>query len=105
MEDGSAEPVFYVDPEEESRIVHQVRNAQLGASTRNAKRAYKKIDKKLRDDNAIGRIIDPVKKAEIIEFPGNRTILPEIYGPIKERATVTGELKRVGGVTKQSQFT
>lgn len=30
VDDGSAEPVFYVDPLEESRIIHQVRNAQKG---------------------------------------------------------------------------
>jgi len=103
--DGSAEPVFYVDPEEEFRIVSRVQNAQRGMSDRHANRAYKKLDTKLRQDNATGRIIDPGKKAEIIEFPGNKTVLPETYGPIKERATVTGELKRVGGLDESVPIT
>jgi hypothetical protein len=100
VDDGSAEPVFYVDPEEEHRIIHQVRNAQKGTGPRNANRAYKKLDSKLRHDNATGRIIDAVKKAEIIEFPGNRANLPEVYANIRERASVTGVLKRVGGFDK-----
>ena len=93
--DGSAEPVFYIDPEEESQIIHQVRNAQRGASTRNANRAYKKLDNKLRQDNAIGTIVGDVGR--VIEFPGRTADLPIAYGPIRERASVTGELKRIGG--------
>jgi hypothetical protein len=98
--EGSAEPVFYVDRDEESRIIHQVRNAQKGMGPRNANRAYRKLDSKLRQDNATGRIIDPEKKADIIEFPGNKANIPDVYENIRERASVTGELKRLGGFDK-----
>lgn len=100
VDDGSAEPVFYVDPEEEPRIVDQVRNAQKGMGPRTANRAYKKLDNLLRQDNATGRIIDAAKKSEIIEFPGNKADLPQIFENIRERASVTGELRRVGGFDK-----
>ena len=86
VDEGSAEPVFYIDPEEETRVIRQVRNAQKGMGPRNANRAYKKLDTKLRHDNATGRIFDPVKKAEIIEFPGNKANIPEIYENIRESA-------------------
>ena len=100
VDEGSAEPVFCIDPEEETRVIRQVRNAQKGMGPRNANRAYKKLDTKLRHDNATGRIFDPVKKAEIIEFPGNKANIPEIYENIRESASVTGELRRVGGFDK-----
>jgi hypothetical protein len=100
VDDGSAEPVFHVDPEEESRIIHQVRNAQKGMAGRNANWAYKNIDRLLRQDNATGRILDTARKADVIEFPGNKTLLPQTYENIRERASVTGELKRVGGFDK-----
>ena len=100
VDEGSAEPVFYVDPDEENRIIHQVRNAQKGTGPRNANRAYKKLDRKLRHDNATGRIIDAANQADIIEFPGNKASLPEVYANIRERASVTGVLKRVGGFDK-----
>jgi hypothetical protein len=98
--DGSAEPVFFVDPEEESRIVNQVRNAQKGMGPTNANRAYKKIDKLLQQDNATGTILDAAQRAEIIEFPGNKTKLPDIYENIRERASIAGEIRRVGGFDK-----
>jgi hypothetical protein len=100
VDDGSAEPVFYIDPLEEHRVIHQVRNAQKGTGPSKANRAYKKLDNKLRQDNATGRIIDAAKKADIIEFPGNKASLPETYANIRERASVTGVLKRVGGFDK-----
>jgi len=95
--DGSAAPVFLVDPLEEARVIHQVRNAQKGMGPMNANRAYKKLDTLLRQDNATGRIVNEAKQENVIEFPGNKADLPEVYGNIRERATVTGKLKRVGG--------
>lgn len=95
--DGSTQPVIYIDAEEESRITHRVRNAQRGTAERNANRAYKKLDHMLREDNASASILNISQKADVIEFPGRKTNLPQAYGPIKERASVIGELKRVGG--------
>ena len=48
--EGSTQPVIYVDAEEESRIVNQVRNAQRGMAQRNANRAYKKAARLQRRD-------------------------------------------------------
>ena len=95
--EGSTQPVIYVDAEEESRVMHRVRNAQRGMGPTDANRAYKKLDHKLRQDNASARILNVSQKAEVIEFPGRNANLPQAYGPIRERASVIGELKRVGG--------
>jgi hypothetical protein len=97
IEKGSAQPVIYIDAEEESRVTERVRQAQRGAGPRDANWAYKKIDTKLRKDNAIASLINATQKAQVIEFPGVKTDLPQAYGPIKERASLVGELKRVGG--------
>ena len=95
--DGSTQPVIYVDAEEESRVMHRVRDAQRGMGPVDANRAYKKLDHKLREDNATAIIVNVSQQAEVIEFPGRSANLPQAYGPIKERASVVGELKRVGG--------
>ena len=97
VEDGSAQPVIFIDAEEEPRITARVRNAQRGMAQTDANRAYKKLDNKLRDDKAFATILNISQQAEVIEFPGIKADLPEAYGPIKERASVVGELKRVGG--------
>ncbi|MGA2988170.1 MAG: hypothetical protein ABSG32_30695 [Terriglobia bacterium] len=100
VEEGSAQPVILIDPAEEARVTQRVRNAQRGAGPSDANSAYKKLDDRLREDNATGTIVDHSRCAEIIEFPGNKTKLPQEYGPIRESASITGELKRVGGFDK-----
>jgi hypothetical protein len=95
IEDGSAQPLILIDALEESRVIHQVQNAQRGMGPRNANRAYKKLDNKLRQDNATAAIMGVAGK--VIEFPGKTADLPMAYGPIRERASATGELKRIGG--------
>jgi hypothetical protein len=95
--EGSAAPVFFINPDEEARVIHQVRNAQKGMGPTNANRAYRRLDALLRHDNATGRIVNEARQENVIEFPGNKANLPEAYTNIKERATVTGKLKRVGG--------
>jgi hypothetical protein len=97
IEDGSTQPVIYIDAEEESRVMHRVRNAQRGMAERDANRAYKNLDNLLRKDEASAAIFNVSQKAEVIEFPGIKASLPQAYGPIKERASIVGELKRVGG--------
>jgi hypothetical protein len=95
--EGSTQPVIYVDAEEESRVTERVRHAQRGMGPEDANRAYRKLDNKLREDQASATFINFSQKAEVIGFPGIKTNLPQAYGPIKERASAVGELKRVGG--------
>lgn len=97
VEHGSTQPVIYVDAEEESRVMERVRQAQRGAAPRDANWAYRKLDTKLRQDNASAAFINVSRRAQVIEFPGVKTNVPEAYGPIRERASLVGELKRLGG--------
>src|SRR5208282_1413763 len=62
-----------------------------------ANAAYKKLDDKLREDDAVGNIINVSQKAKVIEFPGRNLDLPQAYGPIKEKASIVGKLMSIGG--------
>lgn len=95
--DGSARAIMYVDEEEESRVTSQIQNSARGAGPRDANLAYRRLDTRLREDQAIADIVNASKSAQVIEFPGRRTDLPQAYGPIRERASLIGVLKRVGG--------
>jgi hypothetical protein len=95
--EGSTQSVIYVDSEEESRVIQRVRDAQRGMGPADANRAYKKLDNKLRQDNATAKILNVSQEVEIIEFPGKNANVPQVYGPIRERASIIGELRRVGG--------
>jgi hypothetical protein len=99
-DDGSLQSVMYIDAEEESRVTHQIQSAARGMGPREANAAYKRIDDRLREDDAIGDIINASQKAKVIEFPGKNLDLPQAYGPIKENASLVGVLRRVGGFDK-----
>jgi hypothetical protein len=94
---GSNVSVVYVDEEEESRVTNQIQNSARGAGPRQANAAYKRLDTRLREDNAFGSITNVTKNAQIIEFPGRKAAQSETYGPIREHASIVGVLKRVGG--------
>lgn len=97
IDEGSAQPVFYVDAEEESRITTRIQQAKRGLGPSKANRAYRKLDNKLREDNASATFINISQQADIVEFPGVNLQVPDIYGPIKEQASIVGRLKRLGG--------
>jgi hypothetical protein len=99
-DEGSHESIIYVDAEEESRVTHQIQSTARGMGPRDANAAYKRLDDRLREDDAVGDIINASQKAKVIEFPGRSLDLPQAYGPIKERASLVGVLKRVGGFDK-----
>jgi hypothetical protein len=86
-----------VDAEEEVRVTHHIQNSARGAGTPHANGAYKRLDARLREDNAVGSIVNVSRNAEVIEFPGRKISKPEAYGPIRERASIVGVLRRVGG--------
>jgi hypothetical protein len=96
-ENGSLGNLIYVDADEETRVTDQIQNSARGMGPRHANDAYKRIDWRLREDNAVGAITNISKSAQVIEFPGNRIDLPQPYGPFRERASVVGVLKRLGG--------
>ncbi len=95
--EGGAEPVMYVDADEESRVTHQIQSAARGMAPRDANAAYKRLDDRLREDQAVGNIVNVSKKAKVLDFPGKTLDLPQEYGPIKEKASIVGKLMRIGG--------
>lgn len=96
-EDGSAQSLMYVEADEEARVTSQIENVARGVGPRNANAAYKRLDARLREDKAIGIIVNTSNNAQIIEFPGKKADVAQVYGPIRERASVVGVVKRVGG--------
>ncbi len=95
--EGSARAVMYVAADEEARVTSHIQSSARGMGPRSANDAYKRLNVRLREDEAVANIVNVSKSAEIIEFPGRKTDFPQAYGPIRERASLIGVLKRVGG--------
>jgi|SRR5580658_499457 hypothetical protein len=99
VDEGSAQPIILIDAEEEGRVLHRVRSAKLGTADRNANMAYRRLDDRLREDDGSGEFFSTGQpKAEVIEFPGKNLTTYQAIGPLREPASLIGELKRVGGM-------
>lgn len=97
--EGSAAPIAWVDEEKEARVRERVRLAAIGRGPDDANRAYVQLNQEFAQDDWSGQVSEKIDtyEAKLIEFPGKRKEVHPIYGPIKESASVQGELKRVGG--------
>ena len=97
--DGSAAPTVLVDMGEDSRVRERLKNAAAGIGSGDANTAYAQLNTKLTEDEGFGEILERIgeRDAKVIEFPGKKRELSPKYGPIKQSASVQGELIRVGG--------
>jgi hypothetical protein len=95
VEEGSAQPLIYYDALEEGRIFARVRGAVNGTGQPDAIEAYQKIDRRLKRDDGFAQLVNG--KSQLADFPGARQLMEETYPKIKERATLVGRLRRVGG--------
>lgn len=107
LDEGSVVPVVKVEREAVPKVRERVQRVAWGAGTSEAQRAYSNINKRLREDNAVGAVQEPAG-AEIIRFPG-REQEGEEFIAVRQQGTLDGEVIRVGGrgevipVTLQSE--
>ncbi|MES2218382.1 MAG: hypothetical protein V4501_08215 [Pseudomonadota bacterium] len=59
-------------------------------------KAYKQLNDLLKKDGTWAELKSK-NGAQIIEFPGCKTVKPQVIGPVKEMGELEGELVRVGG--------
>jgi hypothetical protein len=100
VEDGSTQPIVYMHPEVYEAAIAQMHAAQRGEGPDKANAAYRRINDRLITDNGIAEFVDIEKKAKILEFPGRNLSRFKAIKPIREQASISGELRRVGGVDK-----
>ncbi len=99
IEDGSAAPLALVDIEKDVQVRERLKQAANGSGPSDAPGIYAKLNTKFTEDNGYGEILEKLgdREIKILDFPGKKRKLSPVYGPIKEQASVQGELKRVGG--------
>lgn len=100
VDDGSTAPVIYMNAAYQDAILAQVRRAQAGAGPRDANDAWNRINDRLREDDGSADFIDADSNIRVIEFPGKNIANGLEIKPIREHASITGELRRVGGLDK-----
>ena len=96
VEPGSAVLVAQVEPQDEPKVRERVQRVSKHVGPKDAADAYRKLDGMLRDDNAVGEVVD-ADGEKLIEFPGRAKKQFDVVGPVAEHGTLDGIPIVVGG--------
>ncbi len=98
LEEGSTVLVQRVDKESAARVQERMCAIKPTKDEGDAKalRAYKSLDRRLAEDNAVGFLCGP-GGAEIIRFPGREKPAPLTFGPFRQAGNLDGVLIKLGG--------
>lgn len=97
LEGGSTSVIHRIEREAIPKVKARTISVRRGVGPRDSVRAYRKINRMLRDDNGSAVWKEEKTEAEIIVFPGKDDAEEAING-ISQRGSIDGELVRVGGL-------
>ena len=98
LETGSTMLVQRIDKESVPKVSARIGtlNAAKGEGPEDALRAFKALDRRLAEDNAVGRLYRE-DGAEIIFFPGCEKVRPLTFGAFNQAGSLDGMLIKIGG--------
>lgn len=95
LEPGSTVIVSKIDAEAVPKVRDRTAAVRRGEGAPDAMRAYRQINRLLRDDNGTGVLVEETG-AEVIRFPGCDDDRPE-FASVLQQGELDGEVIRVGG--------
>lgn len=96
VRDGSAVLVAAIEEPARPKVRERTERVRDGLGPQDALMAFGELDTLLRKDNAKGRLVGAAG-AVVIPFPGRERPEPVVFGPVRQKGTVDGQLIRVGG--------
>jgi hypothetical protein len=98
LEPGSTVVVHKIDREAVPKVRARATSVRRGDAPQDAMRAFKTLNKLLREDNAVGALQDKRGKtnAIILRFPG-RLETVEKFAAIRQQGSIDGIINRIGG--------
>ena len=98
LEEGSTVVAVDVEFEAYPKVRNRLHAART-ADDKDAVQIFNRLNKMLRDDNAVGCILTEENQhlAEVLHFPGREIPAPQVIGPFTEPATIKAKLFRIGG--------
>jgi hypothetical protein len=96
LEPGSTSIVHQIEREAVPKIRQRTSSVRRGIGPRDSVRAYRKMNRMLREDNGRAVWAEERTSSEIIIFPGKDDAEEKVMG-ISQRGSVDGEIIRVGG--------
>ncbi len=95
LREGSAAIACHAEPVSARKVRMRLEEVRYGTAPKEAMKACREIDDKLREDNATGWIC--AGGARVIQFPGRNAAVEATLGPIIQTDALDGEIIQVGG--------
>jgi hypothetical protein len=99
LEPGSTQVVHRVEREAVPKVRARAASVRRGDGPSEAKRAYRRVNRLLREDNGSAVLEERSTGAQIISFPGVKQRQESFVG-VSQRTSIDGKVVRVGGVQK-----
>ena len=96
LEGGSTALVSRIEREAERKVQNRLHAVKNNEGPIEARDAFERLDDRLTDDNATGRL-ETIEGAHILQFPGRERTTELQYGPFNEPGTIQGQVILVGG--------
>ena len=96
LEEGSTVLVNKIDDNAASKVIDRARQVQNRTAPAEAMDAFKDLNHRLKQDNAVGRLVER-GNAEIISFPGREENETVSFGTFTQEGTLDGVIIRLGG--------
>ena len=95
VEEGSASPVFYVEPPAVVRVDRRLLAVKTGSASRRAMVSFSALNDKLLEDNGTATLRS--RQNKLLHFPGREQGASPEIGPVREPGTIEGEVIGVAG--------
>ena len=99
LEPGSTSVIHRIEREAIPKVKTRTASVRRGIGPRDSVRAYRKINRMLREDNGSAVWKEERTASDIIVFPGKNDAEETVSG-ISQRGSIDGEVMRVGGLQK-----
>lgn len=102
LETGSTKIVSIVEQEAIPKVQERILKARRGEGPREPRDAIRNINRKLKEDNAVGAVIEMTPenaRAEIIRFPGRELDHAVTFSAFNQAGSIDGEVVVVGGTS------
>ncbi len=96
LDEGSTILVQKVETQAQPKVKERLQSAVSGEGPDDVIRAFRVIDRRLAQDNAVGNLYEG-GGAEILAFPGRTAPQPLTFGAFNEQGSLDGMLIRIGG--------
>lgn len=93
---GSTILVHSVDREAVPKVRQRASSVRRGDAPQDALRAFKTLNKLLREDNAVGFLREKGTSAVVLKFPGRLTP-EEKFAAVRQHGSIDGVINRIGG--------